>query len=82
MYDNSDLCELNTLKGIIDWNKTENAVLVHASFDPLSKRLEEKYQNLNPEILLILFSSILGLFVFLSKKQWKKAIFGGGLKDC
>lgn len=47
LYDNSDLYELNNLKEIIDWNKTENAILVHASFDPLSKRLEEKYPNLN-----------------------------------
>lgn len=47
LYDNSDLYELNNLKGIIDWNKTENVILVHASFDPLSKSLEEKYPNLN-----------------------------------
>lgn len=47
LYDNSDLYELNNLKGIVDWNKTENAILVHASFDPLSKSLEEKYPNLN-----------------------------------
>ncbi|MEG1591070.1 class I SAM-dependent methyltransferase [Chryseobacterium sp.] len=47
LYDNSDLYELNNLKGIVDWNKTENVVLVHASFDPLSKSLEEKYSNLN-----------------------------------
>ncbi|MBB6370539.1 class I SAM-dependent methyltransferase [Chryseobacterium shigense] len=47
LYDHSDLYELNNLKGIIDWEKTENAILVHASFDPLSKRLEEKYPNLN-----------------------------------
>lgn len=47
LYDNSDLYELNNLKGIVDWNKTENVILVHASFDPLSKSLEEKYPNLN-----------------------------------
>lgn len=47
LYDNSDLYELNNLKGIIDWNKIENAVLVHASFDPISKMLEEKFPNLN-----------------------------------
>ncbi|MBD3906858.1 class I SAM-dependent methyltransferase [Chryseobacterium sp. Ch-15] len=47
LYDNSDLYELNNLKGIIDWNKTKNTILVHASFDPLSKNLEEKYPNLN-----------------------------------
>jgi SAM-dependent methyltransferase len=47
LYDNSDLYELNNLKGIIDWKKTKNAILVHASFDPLSRSLEEKYPNLN-----------------------------------
>lgn len=47
LYDNSDLYELNNLKGVVDWNKTKNAILVHASFDPLSKSLEEKYPNLN-----------------------------------
>lgn len=50
LYDNSDLYELNNLKGIIDWNKTENAILVHASFDPLSKTLEEKNPNLNLKV--------------------------------
>ncbi len=43
LYDNSDLYELNDLNGIINWSITENAVLIHASFDPLSQRLEEKY---------------------------------------
>ncbi len=47
LYDDSDLYELKKLTGILDWNKTENAILVHASFDPLSKRLEEKYPDLN-----------------------------------
>lgn len=47
LYDHSDLYELKKLTGILDWNKTENAILVHASFDPLSKWLEEKYPNLN-----------------------------------
>jgi len=47
LYDKSGLYELNNLKGIIDLNKVENAVLVHASFDPLSRKLEEKYKNLN-----------------------------------
>ena len=47
LYDNSDLYELNNLKGRIDWSKIENAVLIHASFDPLSKSLEEKYPNVN-----------------------------------
>ncbi|MGN7863179.1 methyltransferase domain-containing protein [Chryseobacterium sp. 22458] len=47
LYDNSDLYELNDLNGIINWSTTENAVLIHASFDPLSQRLEEKYPDLN-----------------------------------
>lgn len=47
LYDNSDLYELKKLNGIIDWKNTENAILVHASFDPLSVRLEEKYPHLN-----------------------------------
>ncbi|AYZ13005.1 methyltransferase domain-containing protein [Chryseobacterium arthrosphaerae] len=47
LYDKSGLYELNDLDGIIDWSKTENAVLIHASFDPLSQRLEEKYPHLN-----------------------------------
>lgn len=47
LYDKSDLYELNKLKGIVDFEKIDNAVLIHASFDPLSKRLEDKYSNLN-----------------------------------
>lgn len=47
LYDNSDLYELNDLNGIINWSRTENAVLIHASFDPLSQRLEGKYPDLN-----------------------------------
>lgn len=47
LYDESDLYELSNLKGIVDLEKVENAILVHASFDPLSKRLEEKYPDLN-----------------------------------
>lgn len=47
LYDNSDLYELKNLKDTIDWKKTENAILVHASFDPLSKVLEEKYPQMN-----------------------------------
>ncbi|MFL9833809.1 class I SAM-dependent methyltransferase [Chryseobacterium terrae] len=50
LYDNSDLYELNNLNEIIDWNKIENAILVHASFDPLSKSLEEKYPNVNSTV--------------------------------
>ncbi|WP_157844731.1 class I SAM-dependent methyltransferase [Chryseobacterium sp. Leaf405] len=47
LYDNSDLYELNSLKGIIDWEKTKNVILVHASFDPLSTELKKKYPDLN-----------------------------------
>ncbi|WP_312390728.1 methyltransferase domain-containing protein [Chryseobacterium sp.] len=47
LYDKSDLYELKNLNGIIDWEKIENTILVHASFDPLSKSLEEKYPNWN-----------------------------------
>lgn len=47
LYDKSDLYELNNLKEIVDFEKIENAILVHASFDPLSKRLEEKYPDLH-----------------------------------
>lgn len=47
LYDNSDLYELNDLKGIMDFEKMENTVLIHASFDPLSQRLEQKYPQLN-----------------------------------
>jgi len=47
LYDKSDLYELKSLKGIVDFGKVENAILIHASFDPLSKRLEKKYPNLN-----------------------------------
>lgn len=47
LYDNSDLYELNKLKGILDFGTIENVVLIHASFDPLSKKIEEKYSNIN-----------------------------------
>ncbi|MCS4301124.1 class I SAM-dependent methyltransferase [Chryseobacterium sp. BIGb0232] len=47
LYDTSDLYELNDSKEDIDWSKIENAVLIHASFDPLSLRLEEKYPHLD-----------------------------------
>jgi SAM-dependent methyltransferase len=46
LYDKSDLYTLNNLTGILDFEKIENVVLIHASFDPLSKRLEDKYPNL------------------------------------
>lgn len=47
LYDQSDLYELNGLENNIDWNAVENAILIHASFDPLSRRLEERYPHLN-----------------------------------
>lgn len=46
LYDRSDLYELKSLQGIIDWNKTGHAVLVHASFDPLSKTLEKEHPGM------------------------------------
>lgn len=47
LYDKSDLYELENLKGIIDFENTENVVLIHASFDPLSQKLQSKYRHLN-----------------------------------
>ena len=47
LYDKSDLYTLNNLRGILDFEKIENVVLIHASFDPLSKKIENKYPNLN-----------------------------------
>ncbi|WP_027386088.1 class I SAM-dependent methyltransferase [Chryseobacterium gregarium] len=47
LYDRSDLYALKNLKEIIDLKKTESAVLIHASFDPLSRTLEEKYPALH-----------------------------------
>ena len=46
LYDHSDLYELNDLAQDIDWDKAENILLIHASFDPLSRRLEEKYPHI------------------------------------
>lgn len=47
LYDNSDLYELKGLNEFLDWEKIENAVVIHASFDPLSGKLEKKYPNIN-----------------------------------
>lgn len=47
LYDKSDLYEVNNLKGIVNFDKIENTVLIHASFDPLSKIIEAKYPHLN-----------------------------------
>jgi SAM-dependent methyltransferase len=46
LYDRSDLYTLENLKEIVDWTKTEHAILVHASFDPLSRTLEEEHPGL------------------------------------
>lgn len=47
LYDTSDLYELNDLDDVVNWETADNAILIHASFDPLSQRLEEKYPHLN-----------------------------------
>ena len=47
LYDKSDLYEVNKLNEIVDFNNIENAVLIHASFDPLSLQLENNYPKLN-----------------------------------
>lgn len=47
LYDNSDLYELTELNEFVDWEKIEKAVVIHASFDPLSRKLEEKYDHVN-----------------------------------
>jgi len=47
LYDKSDLYEPNNLREFADWEKIENAVVIHASFDPLSGKLEEKYPKIN-----------------------------------
>lgn len=47
LYDKSDLYEINKLNEIADFNNVENVVLIHASFDPLSINLEEKYPTIN-----------------------------------
>lgn len=47
LYDKSDLYRLNNLKGILDFDKIENTLLIHASFDPLSQKLEKEYPHLN-----------------------------------
>lgn len=47
LYDKSDLYKLNNLKDIINFDKIENAILIHASFDPLSPTLQKNCSNLN-----------------------------------
>lgn len=46
LYDKSDLYNVEKLNKIIDFRKIENAILIHASFDPLSQKIEEKFPNI------------------------------------
>lgn len=46
LYDKSDLYNVKKLNKIIDFRKIENAILIHASFDPLSQKIEEKFPNI------------------------------------
>lgn len=46
LYDKSDLYSVEKLNKIIDFRKIENAILIHASFDPLSQKIEEKFPNI------------------------------------
>lgn len=50
LYDRSDLYKLNKLNRIVNFKTIRNAVLVHASFDPLSRELEKKYPELNIKV--------------------------------
>ena len=45
LYDKSDLYNVEKLDDIVDFKKIENAILIHASFDPLSQKIEEKFPN-------------------------------------
>ncbi|GEJ47823.1 MULTISPECIES: methyltransferase domain-containing protein [unclassified Chryseobacterium] len=47
LYDKSDLYELNNLQEFVDWEKIENVVVIHASFDPLSAKMEKRYPHIN-----------------------------------
>ena len=47
LYDKSDLYDIDKLKEFLNFKKDENVVLIHASFDPLSKKLEENFPDLN-----------------------------------
>jgi hypothetical protein len=47
LYDKSELYELSLLERALDFRKINNIVLIHASFDPLSKIIEEKYYSKN-----------------------------------
>ncbi|RXM39323.1 hypothetical protein BOQ62_12145 [Chryseobacterium sp. CH21] len=47
LYDKSGLYELNNLQEFVNWNKVENVVIIHASFDPLSEKMQKKYPDIN-----------------------------------
>jgi len=47
LYDKSDLFKLESLDGYFRSNSLKNGILIHASFDPISKLLEDKYRNLS-----------------------------------
>ncbi|WP_374445335.1 methyltransferase domain-containing protein [Epilithonimonas sp.] len=45
LYDKSDLYDVEMLNKIVDFKNIENAILIHASFDPLSQKIEEKFPS-------------------------------------
>jgi len=45
LYDKSDLYNVEKLNEIADFKNIENVILIHASFDPLSQKIEEKFPN-------------------------------------
>jgi hypothetical protein len=47
LYDKSDLFKLKNLDDYFRSNRLKTGVLIHASFDPVSKSLEDKYRDLN-----------------------------------
>ncbi|HRX29317.1 MAG TPA: methyltransferase domain-containing protein [Saprospiraceae bacterium] len=47
LYDKSDLYELQKINKVVNIAKDNKAILIHASFDPLSKKIENEYPNLN-----------------------------------
>jgi len=46
LYDKSDLYNVEKLNEIAVFKNIENAILIHASFDPLSQKIEEKFPNI------------------------------------
>lgn len=46
LYDCSDLYQLKKVNKIVNFNLVQNAVLVHASFDPISSKIEKNYPNM------------------------------------